>query len=301
MRISNAQTSALMHSNLNLNAQAIGKLQAQIGSGLRIQVPSDDPIASARLMRIEREQASLGQYNLNIGKVSDGLDAQETYLKSSSDTLLSIRDLMLWASNDSNSGEDLSAIASEMSSLEQSLMSYFNAKDESGNYLFSGTLNDTPAVTFDPASGTYSVTGNDQHRQAVVGNGVLMDDNVTAKDILGADADLLNDLHSLIESLKTAPNDPATRDQLKSTLEQLDLTHGRVMGAITDLGGRQNTLTLLGNSNADVSLVNQKIQGDLSQLDLGGAFLQVSGYELAMQASQKVYTRVAAVSLFDLM
>jgi flagellar hook-associated protein 3 FlgL len=301
MRISNAQTSALMHANMNRNAQAIGKLQAQIGSGLRIQVPSDDPIASARLMRIEREQASLGQYNLNIGKVSDGLDAQETYLKSSSDTLLSIRDLMLWASNDSNSGEDLSAIASEMSSLEQSLMSYFNAKDESGNYLFSGTLNDTPAVTFDPASGTYSVTGNDQHRQAVVGNGVLMDDNVTAKDILGADADLLNDLHSLIESLKTAPNDPATRDQLKSTLEQLDLTHGRVMGAITDLGGRQNTLTLLGNSNADVSLVNQKIQGDLSQLDLGGAFLQVSGYELAMQASQKVYTRVAAVSLFDLM
>ena len=301
MRISNAQTSALMHANMNRNAQAIGKLQAQIGSGLRIQVPSDDPIASARLMRIEREQASLGQYNLNIGKVSDGLNAQETYLKSSSDTLLSIRDLLLWASNDSNSGEDLSAIASEMSSLEQSLMSNFNARDESGNHLFSGTLNNTPAVTFDPATGTYSVTGNDQHRQAVVGNGVLMDDNVTAKEILGADADVLNELHTLIQSLKTAPNDPATRDQLKDTLEQLDLTHGRVMGAMTDLGGRQNTLTLLGNGNADVSLVNQKIQGDLSQLDLGGAFLQVSGYELAMQASQKVYTRVAAVSLFDLM
>jgi hypothetical protein len=34
---------------------------------------------------------------------------------------------------------------------------------------------------------------------------------------------------------------------------------------------------------------------------MGGAFLQVSGYELSMQASQKVYTRVAAISLFDLM
>ena len=50
-----------------------------------------------------------------------------------------------------------------------------------------------------------------------------------------------------------------------------------------------------------MSLVNQKIQGDLSQLDVGAAFLQVSGYELSMQASQKVYTRVAAISLFDLM
>ena len=156
-------------------------------------------------------------------------------------------------------------------------------------------------MTFDPVTGTYSVTGNDQHRQAVVGNGVLMDDNVTAKEILGADADLLNNLHSLVESLKTAPNDPATRQQLKDTMAQLDLTHGQLMGAVTDLGGRQNTLTLLANGNADVSLVNQKIQGDLSQLDMGGAFLQVSAYELAMQASQKVYSRVATISLFDLM
>ena len=74
-----------------------------------------------------------------------------------------------------------------------------------------------------------------------------------------------------------------------------------MLGGLTELGGRQNTLTLLGNGNADVSLANQKVQGDLSQLDLGGAFLQVSGYELSMQASQKVYTRVAAISLFDLM
>ena len=74
---------------------------------------------------------------------------QETYLKSTSDAMLSVRDLLLWASNDSNSGEDLSAIAGEMSSLEQSIVSYFNAKDEAGNYLFSGTLSNTPAVTFD--------------------------------------------------------------------------------------------------------------------------------------------------------
>ncbi|ASC85299.1 flagellar hook-associated protein FlgL [Pseudomonas fragi] len=301
MRISNAQTSALMHANMNRNAEAIGKLQAQIGSGLRIQKPSDDPIASARLMRIEREQASLGQYNLNIGRVSDNLMVQETYLKSTSDAMLSVRDLLLWASNDSNSGEDLSAIAGEMASLEQSIVSYFNAKDEAGNYLFSGTLSNTPAVTFDAATGSYTVTGNDQYRQAVVGNGVMIDDNVTAHSILGAGADLLNDLHGLIDSLKSAPNDPATRQQLKDTLESLDQTHGRVLGQLTDLGGRQNTLTLLGNGNADVSLVNQKIQGDLSQLDVGAAFLQISGYELSMQASQKVYTRVAAISLFDLM
>lgn len=155
-------------------------------------------------MRIEREQASLEQYNLNIGRVSDNLMVQETYLKSGSDAMLGVRDLLLWAGNDSNSGEDLSAIADEMSSLEQSIMSYFNAKDEAGNYLFSGTLSNTPAVTLTRPAAPYSVTGNDQHRQAVVGNGVMIDDNVTARDILGPNADLLND--RLVDSLKAAPN-----------------------------------------------------------------------------------------------
>lgn len=301
MRISNAQTSAMMHNNMNRNSQAIAQLQAQIGSGLRLQKPSDDPIASARLLRIQREQSSLGQYNENIGKVSDNLKLQETYVQSGSDAMGSIRDLLLWAGNDTNSPEDLSAIATQLSSLEDSLVSYFNAKDEAGNYVFSGTRNDVPAVTFDPATGTYSMTGNDEERQAVVGNGVLIGDNVTAQQMLGADADFLNDLHSLVDSLKNAPDDPATRQQLKDTLEQLDVTHGHMMGAITDMGGRQNTLTLLAESNADVSLANQKVQGDLSQLDMGGAFLAVQAYELSMQASQKVYSRMATISLFDLM
>ncbi|WP_339406752.1 flagellar hook-associated protein FlgL [Pseudomonas helleri] len=301
MRISNAQTSAMMHNNMNRNSQAIAQLQAQIGSGLRIQKPSDDPIASARLMLIQREQASLGQYNENIGKVSDNLKLQETYVQSGSDAMGSIRDLLLWAGNDSNSPEDLSAIATQLSSLEDSLVSYFNARDEAGNYVFSGTRNDVPAITFDPATGTYAMTGNNEERQAVVGNGVLIGDNVTAQQMLGADADFLNDLHSLVDSLKNAPNDPATRQQLKDTLEQLDVTHGHMMGAMTDMGGRQNTLTLLAESNADVSLANQKVQGDLSQLDMGGAFLAVQAYELSMQASQKVYSRMATISLFDLM
>lgn len=301
MRISNAQTSAMMLSNMNRNTEALYRLQSQIGSGLRIQRPSDDPVAAARLLRIQREESSIKQYNENIGKVSDNLRIQETHLQSGSDAMGSMRDLLLWASSGSNSGEDLSAIASQLSSLEDSLVSFFNAKDETGNYLFSGTRTDSPAVTFDPATGKYVMTGNDEHRQAVVGNGVLIGDNVTAREVLGADADLLNDLHALVDSLKTAPADPATLAQIKDTLEQLDATHGDLLGAITDMGGRQNTLTLMAESNADVSLVNQKVQGDLSQLDMAAAHMEMGMYEIAMQSSYKVYHRLATLSLFDLM
>lgn len=300
MRISNAQNSAAMHANMNRRSEEMARVQSQIASGLRIEKPSDDPIASARLLRIEREQSSLTQYNENIDRVSSSLSIQETHLRSSSDALNRLRDLLLWASNDSNGAEDLAAIANEMSSLEKTAANCFNTKDEAGNYLFSGTKTDMPAVTFDDASGRYAMTGNNKFRQAVVGNGVLVDDNVTAQSILGDNADILNRLHELVTRFKSDPGAVQTKQLLKDTLGLLDVTHDNIMGAITDLGGRQNMLSLMRSSNDDVNLVNQNTQDDLSKLDVAEAVLQLRSYELSMQASQKVYSRLANISLFDL-
>jgi len=74
-----------------------------------------------------------------------------------------------------------------------------------------------------------------------------------------------------------------------------------VLSTITDLGGRQNTLTLLDNSNQDVSLVNQKIEGDLSALDYGKASIDLNNYKLALQATQKTYVTVNGLSLFSVL
>ncbi|MNJ17580.1 Flagellar hook-associated protein 3 [compost metagenome] len=300
MRVSNAQTSAAMHANMNRKSEDMAKVQAQIASGLRLERPSDDPIASARLLRIQREQASLSQYNENIDRVKGDLSIQEVHLSSSADVLSSMRDLLLWASNESNSGEDLAAIANQLSSLEQTAANCFNVKDEAGNYLFSGTKIDVPAVRFDDTTGRYVMNGNSKVRQTMVGNGVLIDENVTAKAMLGENAEVLNKLHELVVSLKDAPRASATKQQLKDTLDLLEVAHGNVLEAITDLGGRQNMLELMKDSNDDVNLVHEKTKDDLKNLDMGQAVLQLRGYEVSMQASQKVYSRLASISLFEL-
>ncbi|MDL2424634.1 flagellar hook-associated protein 3, partial [Pseudomonas sp. BAgro211] len=61
MRITNAQITALMGGSMNSNSAALGKLMQQMSSGQRILQPSDDPIASVRMLRIQREEASLAQ------------------------------------------------------------------------------------------------------------------------------------------------------------------------------------------------------------------------------------------------
>ena len=304
MRITNSQITSMMHNSMNVSSAELGKLMQQMATGKRILLPSDDPIASVRVLRVEREEASLEQFRKNIANVSGSLSTQEANLKSTSDAMLNVRDLLLWAANGSNTSEDLAAMAGELSIIEDTIFSFANVRDEEGRYLFSGTLSDTPALGFDAVTQTYSITGNDKQRQAAVANGVLVDENVTAASIFGAGVGMLNELRGLINTLQDPAldaTDPAVRQQIVDTMAALDDAHGRVLGSITDLGGRQNALTLLTDSNEDVSLVNQKIEGELSQLDYAGATIDLNNYQLALGATQKTYLKINEMSLFSLL
>ncbi|MBA1185646.1 flagellar hook-associated protein FlgL [Stutzerimonas nitrititolerans] len=304
MRISNAQITAMMHGSMNTSSEKLGKLMQQMASNERMLLPSDDPISAVRVLRIQREEATLTQYRTNIANVSGNLSKQEANLKAASDTMLSVRDLLLWAANGSNTSEDLAAMANELESLEKTILSFANVRDEEGRYLFSGTLSNRPAITFDEASETYNLTGNDQYRQAAVANGVLVEENITAVQVFGTDVKVLNDLHALIKTLADPAldaTDPALRTQITATLDNLDATHGDLLGAVTELGGRQNTLTLLSSSNEDVSLVNQKIEGELSQLDYAAASIDLANYQLSLQATQKTYLKINGLSLFGML
>lgn len=304
MRITNAQIIATMHNSMNGNSAQLGKIMQQLATNKRLLLPSDDPIASVRVMRVQREEASLEQYRKNIDNVSGSLSTQEANLTSMSDAMLNVRDRLLWAANGSNTSEDLAAIAGELENLEKTLFSAINVRDEEGRYLFSGTLSDTPAATYDTATETYSVTGNDKHRQAAVANGVLLAENVTAHSVFGAGLDMLNELHGLVATLNDPlldASDPAVRAQIESTINQLDTTHNKLLATVTELGGRQNTLTLLSDSNDEVSLVNKKIEGELSNLDYAGATIDLNNYQLALQATQKTYLKINQLSLFSLL
>ena len=304
MRITNSQITSMMHNSMNASSAELGKLMQQMATNKRLLLSSDDPIASVRVLRVQREESSLEQFRKNIANVSGSLSTQEANLKSTSDAMLNVRDLLLWAANGSNTSEDLSAMAGELSIIEDTIFSFANVRDEEGRYLFSGTLSDTPALAFDTATQTYSVIGNDKHRQAAVANGVLVEENVTAASIFGAGVGVLNELRGLINTLQDPAldaTDPAVRQQIVDTLGALDEAHGRVMGSITELGGRQNALTLLTDSNEDVSLVNQKIEGELSRLDYAGATIDLNDYQLALGATQKTYLKINQMSLFSLL
>lgn len=302
MRTTNAQITAVMASSMNDSTVKLAKLMQQMATNKRIQLPSDDPIASVRLLRIQREEAALSQYSTNISNLSSSLAIQETNLMAASDTILNINDLLLWAANGANPPDDLAAIAGELETLEQTLVNFVNVRDEEGRYLFSGTLSETPAITFDPLTQTYAITGNDKQRQAAVANGIFVPENVTAPAIFNNSVDALNQLHQVVNELKSpnlANNSAQVRTLLENTLNSITQAQNGILSAVTELGGRQNTLSLLQETNSQVSLTNQKIDNDLTKLDYAKASIDLANYQLALQASQKTYMMINNLSLFS--
>ena len=60
-----------------------------------------------------------------------------------------------------------------------------------------------------------------------------------------------------------------------------------------------NTLSTLDTTHANVSLSNKQAALTLGQLDYADAAVKFNGYSAALQATQKAYAKVSALSLFD--
>jgi flagellar hook-associated protein 3 FlgL len=229
------------------------------------------------------------------------LTQNEVYLTSMSNDMLSVRDLLVWAGDGSNTSEDVSAMAQSLQPLLDSMFYVTNSSDAEGRYIFSGTAVDSPTVTYDPAApvgSRYSYTGNTEAQRVAVGPGVTQPSNVTLPEMAG----MMNQIERVLTTLQTPGvnvNDPAVRADITAAMNSLDNVIESISGRIAGLGGAQNILSTLETSHANVSLSNKQAALTLGQLDYSDAAVKLNGYTTAVQATQKAYAQVSKLSLFD--
>jgi flagellar hook-associated protein 3 FlgL len=303
MRIATSQFQATMNRGLQDNQSHLAALTAQMASGDKIQVPSDDPVTSVRLSRLTREEAIVGQYRDNIAAINIRLSSNETYLTSITNDITQSHDLLVWASDGSNTGADLGSMVTSMKSLQDSIFYSANEKDQEGRYIFSGTLTDTQAITYDataPIGSRYTFTGNTNQQKSVVGNGITQTVNV---DVKGLES-LLNQMDATIDQLSqpgVTPASPTLQTALKANMDGATSTLDLVAGKIATFGGAQNVMATLDGNHANVSLSNKNALLDLGALDYGEAATELNGYNLSLQASYKAYSKISGLSLFNIL
>jgi flagellar hook-associated protein 3 FlgL len=301
MRIATSQYQAMMTQSLQTNQERITYVTQQMASGNRIQLPSDDPVDSVRLSRLKREEASLTQYRRNIAAVQERLSKNEGSLQNMVTDMTSGRDLLVWAADGSNTPQDLNAMVTSLTSLRDSLMYNANSKDQEGRYIFSGTVTGSAPIAYDasaPLGARYSYAGNTNDQLVVVGNGVTQVGN---QNVDGLEK-LLNQMDETIAAL-SAPgvdaNDPAVRSTVKANLDGFDAAMDLIGGKVAVIGGQQNILKTIDANHENISLSNQTAILDIGQLDVGTAAIELNGYQTALQASYKAYSKIGTVSLFS--
>lgn len=303
MRVASSQYQLQINTALQQNQERINYLTQQMSSGLRIQLPSDDPIGNVRISRLTREQAMITQYQDNIASVKVRLLKNENYLTSMVNDMGQARDLLVWAADGSNAPEDLNAMTQSLVAMRDSVMYTANLKDQEGRYMFSGTRTDQPAIVYDataPAGSRYSYNGDTQSQTVVVGNGVTQTANVNVKDLEA----WLNKIDQAIDTLgqpNVHPSDPAVRSAVTAALDGTDDGMELLSTKIAIFGGAQNILTTLASNLSNVSLSNNTAMLDLKKTDMGAAAIELTGYQTALEATYKAYAKVGNISLFDIL
>lgn len=300
MRVSSSQYHITVNASLQKSNAELEKLMSQMASGNRLTRPSDDPISHVRISRLQREEANIAQYLSNIGALSSRMSQSETVLSSINDDLLNARDLLVWGLDGGNTKDDLAAMSTSLKALRDGLKASTLAKDQEGNYLFSGTATKQATVVQDdskPAGQRYSAGGNAKQQMVVVGNGIEQPANVS----LGEMADWLNALDVGIEALEQGKtsNDPDVRTALQNALAAVDAGMDNVSTKISKLGGAQNIIATLETNWRNLSTANQISTLDYAQLDYAAASTQLSSLMAAIQATQGAYGKVSQLSLFN--
>lgn len=113
----------------------VQKYSNQVASGMKFSRASDDPVSAMQTMESCHEYVRNEQYQESSTSTGSWLDATETALGELTDTLKTVQEKLTEASNGTNSSADGSNNATELSQLQQQLMTTLNST-YSGRYIF---------------------------------------------------------------------------------------------------------------------------------------------------------------------
>lgn len=173
IRISSQQVFASGINRLQELNSSLNSTQQQISSGKRVNKPSDDPVAAARILKLDQELSRVSTYERNVSLADNRLKQEENSLASAIDVIQRIRELTVKAGNGSLSPNDRQSISSEMKERLGQLANLANTRDASGEYIFSGFQGSVQAFQQNE-EGQYVYQGDEGQRVLEIDDGVTV-------------------------------------------------------------------------------------------------------------------------------
>ena len=139
MRISTHQSQQVAIDAMLDQQKKLSTTQHQVATGRRITRPSDDPVASARIVNLHNTLGKSEQHQENIAAARARLTMEESVLENVTSVIQRVRELTVQANNDSLTPQDRGFVAEEISQLNAELFNLANSTDSTGEFMFSGS------------------------------------------------------------------------------------------------------------------------------------------------------------------
>ncbi len=274
--------------------------QAQMAVGKQILAPSAAPDQAAAIQRLKGEVERQVSHMRTLEVAMRRYTAEETALSSSNDILIRMKELGIQAANDTLAPDDRKAIGVEMKALRDQLLSLGNTRDDSGNYLFSGTRVNTPAFAED-ASGDVVYQGDQTQTRIPAGVERTVQFTRAGTDVFsrvvrddGQAVGFFDALDQMIDGVNSSRT-------------------GRIQQGIADITQMHNSLTLSQAQNGSDQVVLQsqldvldentlRIKSTLSEiedLDYAEAVARMNKEMMGMEAAMGSFAKISGLSLFD--
>lgn len=253
-------TALRMVNILNSRSSYVSNLMEHIATGMRINTAADDP---AGLAISEKMRAQIRGMNQAYRNVQDGISliqVAEGSLEETHNILQRIRELVVQASNDTNSSQDRNAIQLEINQLLEEIDRISKTTDFNGIKLLDGSISDS-------TEGLHIQDGPNAGDSTI-----LKIQNMGAKALGIADLSVLGSSSASISDM----------------LKKVDDAIGKVSAQRAYLGAKQNAIEHRLNYLETSSINLQEAESRIRDLDITKAIMELSKNIILMQVGQAI-------------
>jgi flagellar hook-associated protein 3 FlgL len=177
MRVTQNLNQAQFIAALNTLESNLSQTQNQISSNLSFTTPSQNPVAAGAVTNYNQALLQSQQYDTNANSAQTRLSTEDTSLSQVQNALQSLRDLALQANSGTLSSQDRSALATQATQIQATLVSLANTQDGNGEYIFGGFATQSQPFALSATGATYSGDQGQRQVQIAAGQTVAVGDN----------------------------------------------------------------------------------------------------------------------------
>ena len=281
--------------NLNNNKVSMTKTQEQLTTQSKVNKPSDSPLSTNRLLRLNSQASDISTYIDNIESSFGFIDATVNALDGVQNNVQRVM-VDLTTINNAAIDSELSTFADQLQVYLDSMFEYSNS-EFNGKYLFGGTDSSQAPYTKagSPVTYTQSTADTSGVAKIKISDNISQKINITGNEVFGAidGTDIFNRVQDIIDDLR---NGIKPSDADVTAIESFNAKVIDRMSAAGNLRNRlENTKDLLDQQELNV----QKLISSEKDVDMAKAIIDYENQQFNLDLTYKVSSMILPKSLLD--